>query len=107
MLFRKGLLFVLLLCCNNGIAQVPEFYKDVQPIIHANCVPCHRTGEAAPFPLITFEDVTKRSKFIKQVVSSRYMPPWRADNHYNSFENDRSLSEKEIKTIVNWIDAGT
>jgi hypothetical protein len=84
MLFRKGLFLALVLLCNLCLGQVPEFYKDVQPIIHANCVPCHRTGEAAPFPLITFEDVTKRSKFIKQVVSSRYMPPWKADNHFNS-----------------------
>ena len=105
--FRRGLLFVLLLLCDLCAGQVPEFYKDVQPIIHANCVPCHRTGEAAPFPLITFEDVTKRSKFIKQVVSSRYMPPWKADNHFNSFANDRSLSDKDIKTIVSWIDGGT
>lgn len=105
--FRGGLLFVLLLLCDLCAGQVPEFYKDVQPIIHANCVPCHRTGEAAPFPLITFEDVSKRSKFIKQVVSSRYMPPWKADNHFNSFANDRSLSDKDIKTIVGWIDGGT
>ncbi|MCF2495455.1 cytochrome c [Dyadobacter chenhuakuii] len=105
--FRTGLLFVLLLLCDLCAGQVPEFYKDVQPIIHANCVPCHRTGEAAPFALITFEDVTKRSKFIKQVVSSRYMPPWKADNHYNSFANDRSLSDEDIKTIVGWIDGGT
>ncbi|MCF0049379.1 cytochrome c [Dyadobacter sp. LJ53] len=105
--FREGLLFVLLLLCDLCAGQVPEFYKDVQPIIHANCVPCHRTGEAAPFPLITFEDVSKRSKFIKQVVSSRYMPPWKADNHFNSFANDRSLSDKDIKTIVSWIDGGT
>ncbi|SKC15042.1 c-type cytochrome [Dyadobacter psychrophilus] len=104
--FRKGLIFVLLLLCDLCAGQVPEFYKDVQPIIHANCVPCHRTGEAAPFPLITFEDVTKRSNFIKQVVSSRYMPPWKADNHFNSFANDRSLSDKDIKTIVGWIDGG-
>ncbi|MCF0061853.1 cytochrome c [Dyadobacter chenwenxiniae] len=105
--FREGLLFVLLLLCDLCAGQVPEFYKDVQPIVHANCVPCHRTGEAAPFPLITFEDVSKRSKFIKQVVSSRYMPPWKADNHFNSFANDRSLSDKDIKTIVGWIDGGT
>lgn len=108
MLFRKGLILVFLSLLGDWCAgQAPEFYKDVQPIIHANCVPCHRAGEAAPFSLVTFEDVSKRSKFIKQVVSSRYMPPWKADNHYNSFANDRSLSDKDIKTIVGWIDAGT
>ena len=107
MSFRLGVTFIFILLGKICLAQTPEFYKDVQPIIHANCVPCHRTGEAAPFPLITFDDVNKRSKFIKQVITSRYMPPWKADNHYNSFANDRSLEEKDIKTIVSWIDAGS
>ena len=107
MLLRKSLLPALLLMVNLCIAQTPEFYKDIQPIIHANCVACHRPGEAAPFPLITYDDVNKRSKFIKQVVSSRYMPPWKADGHFNAFANDRSLTEKQIKTIVSWVDAGT
>jgi hypothetical protein len=107
MLLRKSLLPVLLLMVNFCIAQTPEFYKDVQPVIHANCVACHRPGEAAPFPLISYEDISKRSKFIKQVVSSRYMPPWKADGHYNSFANDRSLTEKQINTIVSWVDAGS
>ncbi|WP_229203154.1 cytochrome c [Dyadobacter jejuensis] len=86
--------------------KVPDFYKDVQPIIHANCVPCHRAGEAAPFPLVSYEDVHKRTKFIKKVVSSRYMPPWKADQHYNEFANDRSLTESEIGTLMAWIDGG-
>jgi hypothetical protein len=102
------ILVYLLIILNYGSvsAQNPEFYKDIQPIIHTNCVPCHRPGEAAPFSLITYDDVNKRSKFIRQVVSNRYMPPWKADNHYNNFANDRSLSEKDIKAIVAWVDSG-
>jgi hypothetical protein len=107
MLLRSGIAILFILLGKVCSAQKPEFYKDVQPIIHANCVPCHRPGEAAPFQLITFDDVNKRSKFIKEVISSRYMPPWKADNHYNTFANDRSLSEKEIATIVSWIDSGS
>jgi hypothetical protein len=107
MLLRKGLFIALLIMADICIGQTPEFYKDVQPIIHANCVACHKPGEAAPFSLITYDDVNKRSKFIKQVISSRYMPPWKADAHYNTFANDRSLSESQIKTIVGWVDAGT
>ena len=87
-------------------SQSVTFYKDVQSIVYNNCVVCHRPGEAAPFSLITYEDVSKRAKFIREVVSTRYMPPWRADNHYTDFANDRSLDEKEIATIVAWIDAG-
>ncbi|MBD2752700.1 cytochrome c [Spirosoma sp. BT704] len=86
-------------------AQKPTFYRDVQPLIHANCAVCHRPGEAAPFSLITYEDVTKRSKFIKKVVVSGYMPPWRADDHYVTFANKRSLTPEQIKTLTDWIDA--
>jgi hypothetical protein len=101
------LFLTLFLGATNSHAQAPTFYKDVQPIIHGNCSVCHRPGEAAPFSLISYEDVAKRSKFIRKVVSSRYMPPWKADDHYVSFANNRSLSEKEIETLVAWIDAGT
>jgi len=88
------------------IAQKTTFYQDIQPVIHANCAVCHRPGEAAPFNLITYEDVTKRSDFIKKVISSGYMPPWRANDHYTDFAKKRQLSETQIQTIVSWIDAG-
>lgn len=86
-------------------AQTPTFNKDIAPIIHNNCTPCHRPGEAAPFSLITYEDVSKRAKFIKEVVESRFMPPWKPANNYVHFANDRSLSQQDINTIVQWIDA--
>jgi hypothetical protein len=35
------------------------------------------------------------------------MPPWSADPHYGKFSNDPSLSQKEIDTIVSWVDAGS
>ncbi len=82
------------------------FFKDVRPIIQRKCVSCHRDGEAAPFPLVSYDDLAKRATFIKEVVQSRYMPPWKADNDYVHFDNDRSLTEKEIQTIVSWVDAG-
>lgn len=105
--YRSILLLIALLGSSpSGYAQSVTLYKDVQPIAHANCVVCHRPGEAAPFSLITYEDVTKRPKFIRKVVSTRYMPPWRADDHYVDFANNRSLSDQEIATLVAWIDAG-
>ena len=85
-------------------AQNPTFYKDVASIIHTKCTPCHRPGEAGPFSLITYEDVAKRGKFIKEVTQSRYMPPWKPDNHYSTFENDRSLTEEQIRIIAKWVD---
>ncbi|MFN5641158.1 MAG: cytochrome c [Sphingobacteriales bacterium] len=94
----------LLLFVKYGQSQGLTFIKDVAPIIHTKCTPCHRPNESAPFSLITYEDVSKRASFIKEVISSGYMPPWRSDNHYVSYSNDRSLTEKEKSTIISWID---
>ena len=87
-------------------AQGPTWYKDIAPIILTKCAPCHQPGEAAPFALLTWQDAAKRASFIKKVVSSRYMPPWRADRQYGHFANDRSLSDAEIGLIVGWVNAG-
>src|SRR5436190_11103090 len=53
-------------------------FPDVAPILHLNCVVCHRPGGMAPFPLLNYADVKKRSRQIAQVTHSRYMPPWHA-----------------------------
>lgn len=99
---------LLLLFCfvfAGGVAaQEPTFIKDIAPIIHAKCTPCHRPNDAAPFPLISYEDVAKRTKFIREVVESGYMPPWKADDHYASYSNNRSLSAAEKALLLKWID---
>ncbi|WP_406823779.1 cytochrome c [Pedobacter sp. KACC 23697] len=86
-------------------AQKITYYKDVAPIIQNKCQSCHRPGEAAPFSLLTYEDVAKRASFIKKVTQSGYMPPWKPDNHYRLFKNDRSLTNEEKQTILKWVDA--
>ena len=73
-------------------------------MIQAKCAPCHHPGGGAPFPLLTYNDIARRATFIRDVVKSRYMPPWRADNKYAHFANDRSLAQKEIDMLVKWID---
>lgn len=101
---RLVFLFACLLSTLYGFTQRPTFANEVAPIIHSKCTPCHRPNEAAPFSLISYEDVAKRASFIKKVITSGYMPPWRADNHYASYSNDRSLTEKEKSTIISWVD---
>ena len=34
------------------------------------------------------------------------MPPWFADPHYGKFANDRRMEQREIDTIVAWVNAG-
>ena len=43
---------------------------------------------------------------MKRVVRQKMMPPWFADPNFGHFSNDRSLTEKEISTIVAWANGG-
>ena len=38
-------------------AGAVTFSEHIAPILYENCVTCHRPGEAAPFSLISYEDV--------------------------------------------------
>jgi hypothetical protein len=82
------------------------FTRDVAPILHARCAACHRAGEAAPMPLLTFADARPYARAIKERVVSRRMPPWPADRRVGRFANDPSLTEREIDTIARWVDGG-
>jgi mono/diheme cytochrome c family protein len=82
------------------------FTKDVAPILYQNCASCHRPGDIAPMPLLSYKEVRPWAKAIREVVVERRMPPWLADPHYGEFANDRRLSPKEIETIVAWVDGG-
>jgi hypothetical protein len=82
------------------------FTKDVAPILQKNCQTCHRPGEAAPFPLLTYQQARPWAPSMKRVVQQKIMPPWFADPNFGRFSNNRSLTEKEISTIVAWVNAG-
>jgi hypothetical protein len=56
--------------------------------------------------LRTFEETRPFARAIKDRVVSRRMPPWSADRSAGAFANDPSLTEREIATIVRWVDSG-
>ncbi|HEY7498473.1 MAG TPA: hypothetical protein VH740_08165 [Vicinamibacterales bacterium] len=82
------------------------FTETIAPILYANCVTCHRPGEAAPFPLISYEDVVKRADLIGDVTQSRYMPPWHAAPGFGEFVGERRLTDAQIASIAAWVAAG-
>lgn len=86
--------------------STPTFSKDVLPILRKNCQECHRPGEIGPMPLLTYEQTRPWAASIKSSVVQRKMPPWFADPHYGKFSNDRSLSRRDIDTIVAWVNGG-
>ena len=86
--------------------SVPTFAKDVAPILYARCVECHRPTMFAPMSLVKFDDARPWAKSIRNRVAARTMPPWGADPEHGVFKNDPRLSDKEIATILAWVDGG-
>src|ERR1700684_3784119 len=84
------------------------FTKDVAPLLQNRCQTCHRPDTFAPMSLLNYEDVRPWAKSIKQKVLAREMPPWYIDKNVGvrHFKTDVSLSDDELATIVNWVDAG-
>lgn len=82
-------------------------FAEVAPIIRANCMPCHREGQAGPFPLVSYTDMRRKAKTIRKMVIHRWMPPWPADTTYSTFLGKRALNARQIATIAKWVDQGS
>lgn len=97
---------LIALCYSSALSAEITFHRDIAPIIHANCMSCHRPGESAPFPLTNYEEVSRKAKTIQRVVEDRYMPPWHANHELTDFQNVRRLDDDEVRLIANWVAAG-
>src|SRR5258705_9993597 len=100
-----GLLFAFASTAATNPSPV-TFTKDVAPILQKNCQGCHRPGEIAPMPLLTYKDVRPWAKSIREATARRQMPPWFADPKHGDFSNNASLSQKDIDTLAEWAQAG-
>ena len=87
-------------------AGAVTYARDVAPILQANCMKCHREGEVAPFPLISYADAAKRARQIVRVTASRFMPPWKPEPDFGHFQDERRLTDRELALIRSWADAG-
>lgn len=99
-----------LLCIGVALAQSDKkeltFSRDIAPILQKNCAACHRPDEMAPFSVLSYHDVQPWVRMIKEQVQARQMPPWHADSRYGDFANSSRLAQKDIDTIVAWVDQG-
>ena len=103
----------VLACSGVAVAQDSPgdqvtFTRHVAPILQRSCQVCHRPGSIAPMSLLTYEEARPWARAIKEHVSNRIMPPWYIDKKtgIQGFKADKSLSDEEIATIVQWVDNG-
>lgn len=82
------------------------FCRDIAPIIQTNCASCHRPGEAAPFSVLTYEEVAAHAQQIAEVTESRFMPPWKPEPGFGRFLDERWLTQYEIDMLRAWAKSG-
>lgn len=103
---NRSLIITALVTIPLSLPAQTTFSKDVAPIIYQHCASCHRAGEAAPFSLLNYDDVSKHGKLIAAVTAARIMPPWKAEPASYSYRDSRRLSDDELKTIQAWVKDG-
>src|SRR5437762_12521499 len=101
-----GCAAVLLFSGPAPALEPPTFSNEVVRILQARCQTCHRPGEHAPFPLLTYRDAYQRRDDIKDALRGRVMPPWKPVPGFGDFVESRRLSDAELTTLVSWLEAG-
>jgi hypothetical protein len=93
---------------SEGGASV-TYSREVSRIMQENCQICHQPGQIGPMSLMTYQQVRRYSRRIRDLVANREMPPYHYDTDVGiqELEGDWRLSEADINTIVAWVDAGT
>lgn len=93
---------------NTAITETPlTYHNQIQRILQARCVECHREGGVGPFPLDTYEDVIENAAMIRKQVERGAMPPWFAatppSGESSPWLNDASLSPQDKKDLLTWL----
>src|SRR5687767_13615282 len=83
------------------------FSEHIAPIVFNRCGSCHRPGEAGPFPLTNYQEVSRRGKLIASVTAARYMPPWHAQPADVKYRDERRLTDSELALLQEWVKQGT
>ena len=93
----------------NGDEPEITFTRDIAPIVQENCQICHRESSVAPMSFVTYRDVRRYARRIREQVSRRLMPPYHLDVGVGiqDIKDDWRLEQEDIETIVAWVDAGS
>ena len=91
--------------------HVAEFAKidyatQVAPILADKCVTCHTQGGLGPFAMNSYDVVKGFAPMIREVLRTKRMPPYHSDSHGATWTDDMRLTDAQVKTIVNWVEAG-
>jgi len=107
---RMTLLLSILVGCggDRSPARPPEptFSGGVAALIYERCATCHRPAGAAPFALLTYEEVREHGERIVRMTTSGRMPPWQPSRPVGVFLDERRLAPDEVELLQRWVDGG-
>ena len=83
-----------------------SYANDVAPILAEKCVACHTEGGMGPFPMDSYTVVKTMAPMIREALRTKRMPPFHSDAHWGNWRNNMLLTNEEILTVVNWVEAG-
>jgi uncharacterized protein (TIGR03437 family) len=86
--------------------QVPTFSREVVRILQKHCQSCHHPGDIAPFSMMSYQETRPWAVAIREAVITRKMPPWKPAPGCGEFRDVRQLTEEEIATLTQWVEAG-
>jgi len=84
-----------------------DYATEIAPILADKCVVCHTEGGMGPFAMNSYDIIKGFSPMIREVLRTQRMPPYHSDSHGSTWSDDMRLSDAQVKTLVNWVEAGS
>ncbi len=85
--------------------QVPTFFRDVLPVLHAQCQRCHSPGQAGPFNLLSYDDAVEWIDIGLEEIDARRMPPAQIESDFD-FTAPKPPTAAEVAMLREWVSAG-
>jgi hypothetical protein len=82
------------------------WYRDVVPVVQANCINCHRTGGIGPFSMESYATAAPRAAAMAGALLADYMPPWPPSDDCQPYSDARTVTDREKAIVVRWAELG-
>jgi hypothetical protein len=89
-----------------GAPQDVTWYRDVVPVVQANCIGCHRAGGIAPFSMESYETAAPKAMQMAAWLVAGFMPPWPPSDDCQPYSDARTVTDREKAIVVRWAELG-
>jgi hypothetical protein len=103
---KKWLLAIPTLCFTFLSQAQPTWSEDAAQIMYDNCTECHNPEGVGSVSFMEYSTAYDYRALIQSYVEFNIMPPWTADTSYQHYFDERTLTEYERNTIIEWASSG-